>query len=400
MSLTQESYFDDAPPSSSKVTVVTKESSRARASRSYGGRKRGRAGLSAAAEAILLDSHGDNEQAAAAAAAAAVAAGIPQAKKTKRDTNSNKNKKAKKKETDDCASASPTNMATTADISTGDTSPSQSRAGGEDIMDRPTSTVATTSATAAIPTEFDVLTPQPYSNNRDSICNFLDSDVQKSTTKTAATPVRTKADMKKKKSKGLVLDMDAKDDSDKEEQGQHQQKQEQMNLARRQYGRRLKPRKSTTVKDSSGVSPAKGVSPANTEVEPSELDFEATADNDNKKTAATAASSKPNQPCGQTSLSAARAFFEHLDSTHQLAVDNTAQSPELRRNRRGGGAAANNIRTMRSVRVDDAKLRREYEEYCNTTEVTPLPIRDYVKHRTSFFRSSTTICDGLLDVHQ
>lgn len=378
MSLTLESYTHEAV-----VAPITKSKSSSRTSRSYGGRKRGRAGLSAAAEAVLLDGNGSGTN-------------CGNVKRIKRTTAAPSNS----------AATSPTKTATTVD----------------------TKASASTSAITTnpvVPAEFDVQTPQPYGNNScTSICNMLDSDVQKSTNKTnKLMPAAgaggwnkrgggTHAHTSSRSSQGLVLDMDA--DSTKEEgegqlKQQHHLKEEETNknaksttttTVRRlsQYGsRRHQPRKLSTAGKTGSTAAAGNSKNAK---ETSELDFFSTEDN-KAEAAAAAASTKLNQPCGQTTLSAARVFFEHLDSTHQLALDNALQSPEIRRNRGSGsahGAAASQcIRTSRTVGVDDPQLLREYKEYCDTTEVTPLPLRDYVKHRTSFFHSSTTICDGLLD---
>jgi hypothetical protein len=285
-----------------------------RVARSYGGRKRGRAGLSAAAEGVLLDS-----------------------KRTKKylDISSKAGKATAS------ATASPTKTET-------NTLPADNT-GASNISFHTDS----------------MLTPQPYGNGT-NICNILDSDVQKSAISFCgddALAASANGDDAKEK-KRLILDL------------------AQKKTSRRQYGAQsLQPRKSTTAIDDDAFS-----------TEKSELDFSGDTANVAKLT----------QPSGQSSLSAARRFFEHLDKTSKLSLEkkDLLLSPELRRHRRGadGTVAAACIRTSRTVDViEDQILAREYELYSSSSDITPLPLREYVKHRNEFFTSSTIICAGLLD---
>ena len=356
----------DSPGSSNR--------SRSRAARSYGGRKRGRAGLSAAAEAVLLDGEhaqtaGDGEENPKRAA-----------KRTKRETTGaggkrkvfgGRNISSRAGKPTASAAASPSMTETTLYSSTSGVSNIKFRA----------------QAYRSLGLEDSILTPQPYmyGNGNDggrNICNILDSDVQKSG---AISGSRKDGDIAHVASvnigdgttrkKGPILDLASK------------------KASRSQYGgKRLQPRKSTTTAiDDDDVFP--------TISKRDELDFSG-------DTAIFDGSTRLTQPSGKSSILAARAFFEHLDKTCTLSLENKDEllSPELRRHRRGadGTVAAACIRTSRrTVDIDsDSKLAEEYEQYCKSSpisDITPLPLPEYVKHRNEFFTSSTTICDGLLD---
>lgn len=372
----QESLFSSVGEDTTGTTTSTtrpdssrgSNRTRSRAARSYGGRKRGRAGLSAAAEAVLLDGEhtqtaGDGEQVCKRAA-----------KRTKRETTGaggkrkifgGRNISSRAGKTTASTAASPSMTETT--IHSDDTTSIAYRSMGfEDSM----------------------LTPQSYmyGNGNDggkNVCNILDSDMQKSG---AISGGRNGGDVAHvasanigdgtTKKKGPILDFATKKSS------------------RRQYGgKRLQPRKSTTTAIGDDDFPT------STNAKRDELDFSCDTSNVDGGTRLT-------QPSGKSSILAARAFFEHLDKTSTLSLENKDEllSPELRRHRRGadGTVAAACIRTSRrTVDIDsDSKLAEEYEKYHQSSlssDITPLPLVEYVKHRNDFFTSSTKICDGLLD---
>lgn len=345
---------------------------RPRAARSYGGRKRGRAGLSAAAEAVLLDGEhaqtaGDGEQVSKRAS-----------KRTKRETTGaggkrkvfgGRNISSRAGKTTASAAASPSMTETT--LHSDDT----------------TSITFEALAYRSMGFEDSMLTPQPYmyGNGNDggkNVCNILDSDVQKSGAISGGgnggDVAHVASDTTKKN--GPILDLAT---STKKKS------------SRRQYGgKRLQPRKSTTAAIDDDVSPT-----TSTNAKRDELDFSG-------DTSTVDGGTRLTQPSGKSSILAARAFFEHLDKTSTLSLENKDEllSPELRRHRRGadGTVAAACIRTSRrTADIDsDSKLAGEYEQYQQSSlssDITPLPLGEYVKHRNEFFTSSTTICDGLLD---
>ena len=143
---------------------------RSRAARSYGGRKRGRAGLSAAAEAVLLD--GEHAQTACDGEQVSKRA----SKRTKRETTGaggkrkvfgGRNISSRAGKTTAPAAASPSMTETT--LHSDDT----------------TSITFEAQAYRSMGFEDSMLTPQPYmyGNGNDggkNVCNILDSDVQKS----------------------------------------------------------------------------------------------------------------------------------------------------------------------------------------------------------------------------
>lgn len=349
---------EDRDESTGRGTTMTRPTSprRSRAVRSYGTRKRGRAGLSAAAEAVLLD--GEH--------VAAEDISERTAKRAKKETTGTSKKRVfggrKAISNSDKASARAARTAVPSPTKT-------------DV------TVNTDESGAS-----SMLTPQPYGNGNSgdkNICNVLDSDVQKSAVAGvgasggdfAQAALATSDNTGMEEGQQPILDL-----------GQQQK----TKASRRQYGgKKLQPRKSTTATIDAGLSSTKS----------SELDFSGGGENDDDRS--TKLRPKLTQPSGQSSLSAARAFFEQLDETSELSVENkdVLLSPELRRHRRGadGTIAAACIRTSRTADIDDPKLVAEYEQYCKSSDITPLPLREYVIHRNSFFNSSTTICDGLLD---
>ena len=375
----QESLNSSVTNTSSTTRPDSSRSSnrtRSRAARSYGGRKRGRAGLSAAAEAVLLDGEhaqiaDDGEQVSKRAA-----------KRTKRETTGaggkrkvfgGRNNASRAGKPTASAAASPSMTETT--LHSDDT----------------TSVAFQAPAYRSMGFEDSMLTPQPYmcGNGNDdgkNICNILDSDVQKSVG--AISGSRKVGDVAhvasanigdgNTKKKGPILDLATK-----------------KKASRRQYGgKRLQPRKSTMMAIDDDVFPTTSSS-----AKRDELDFSG-------DTANVDGSTRLIQPSGKSSILAARAFFEHLDKTSTLSLENKDEllSPELRRHRRGadGTDAGRCIRTSRrTVDIDsDSKLAREYEQYHQSSlssDITPLPLVEYVKHRNEFFTSSTTICDGLLD---
>ena len=351
---------EDGDESTGRGTMMTRPTSsrRSRAVRSYGSRKRGRAGLSAAAEAVLLDGEHD------------AAEDIPErtAKRAKKETTGTGT--SKKRVFGGRKAISNSDKASARAARTAVPSPTKT-----DV------TVNTDESSAS-----SMLTPQPYGNGNSgerNICNVLDSDVQKSAVSGvgasgsdfAQAALATSDNTSMEEGQQPILDLG---------------RQQKTKAPRRQYGgNKLQPRKSTTTTvDDDGASSTKR----------SELDFSGSGEDDDRSTKLRP---KLTQPSGQSSLSAARAFFEQLDETSELSVENkdVLLSPELRRHRRGadGTVAAACVRTSRTAGIDDPKLVAEYKQYCKSSDITPLPLREYVIHRNSFFNSSTTICDGLLD---
>ena len=352
---------EDGDESTGRGTMMTRPTSsrRSRAVRSYGSRKRGRAGLSAAAEAVLLDGEHD------------AAEDIPErtAKRAKKETTGTGT--SKKRVFGGRKAISNSDKASARAARTAVPSPTKT-----DV------TVNTDESSAS-----SMLTPQPYGNGNSgerNICNVLDSDVQKSAVSGvgasgsdfAQAALATSDNTSMEEGQQPILDLG---------------RQQKTKAPRRQYGgNKLQPRKSTTTTIDDGDSASS--------TKRSELDFSGSGEDDDRSTKIRP---KLTQPSGQSSLSAARAFFEQLDETSELSVENkdVLLSPDLRRHRRGadGTVAAACVRTSRTAGIDDPKLVAEYKQYCKSSDITPLPLREYVIHRNSFFNSSTTICDGLLD---
>ena len=349
---------EDGDESTGRGTMMTRPTSsrRSRAVRSYGSRKRGRAGLSAAAEAVLLDGEHD------------AAEDIPE-----------RTAKRAKKETTGSGTSKKRVFGGRKAISNTDKASATTRRAARTAVPSPSKTDVTVNTDES--SASSMLTPQPYGNG---ICNVLDSDVQKSAVSGvgasgsdfAQAALATSDNTSMEEGQQPILDL-----------GQQQK----TKPPRRQYGgNKLQPRKSTTTTIDDGDSASS--------TKRSELDFSGSGEDDDRSTKIRP---KLTQPSGQSSLSAARAFFEQLDETSELSVENkdVLLSPELRRHRRGadGTVAAACVRTSRTAGIDDPKLVAEYEQYCKSSDITPLPLREYVIHRNSFFNSSTTICDGLLD---
>lgn len=97
------------------------------------------------------------------------------------------------------------------------------------------------------------------------------------------------------------------------------------------------------------------------------------------------------QPSSNTSLDAAKAFFEQLDATQELNLS-SAQSPILQ------GKAC--VRTTWTTNVQCPKLRQEYVAYRKATKssgVAPLSLMEFAINRRTHLRKSDMF-DGFLDV--
>jgi hypothetical protein len=96
------------------------------------------------------------------------------------------------------------------------------------------------------------------------------------------------------------------------------------------------------------------------------------------------------QPSSNTSLVAARAFFEKLDTTQKLVFDKSNSKSPI-------GHAC--VRTTRDANMQCPQLQDEYANYCVATKesgVEPLELTEYVSHRSTHFRK-LGMYDGLLD---
>ena len=96
------------------------------------------------------------------------------------------------------------------------------------------------------------------------------------------------------------------------------------------------------------------------------------------------------QPGSHTSVESAKQFFRLLDSRQRLSLE-AAKSPETQR------SAC--VRTKRRMPVLSRKVLEEYKEYAVATKasgVLPIPIKDYIMNRSSFFRPQD-LFDGFLD---
>jgi hypothetical protein len=96
------------------------------------------------------------------------------------------------------------------------------------------------------------------------------------------------------------------------------------------------------------------------------------------------------QPSSNTSLAAARAFFERLDAQQTLTLDSSgtplAQGKKC-------------VRTRRAITTQSDSLREEYEQYASATKATgvePLSLEQYAVNRSAFFRTGD-MYDGFLD---
>jgi hypothetical protein len=93
------------------------------------------------------------------------------------------------------------------------------------------------------------------------------------------------------------------------------------------------------------------------------------------------------QPSSSTSLEAAKAFFERLDSEQELTLD-ASDTP---------GKAC--VRTRRAIHIQSDGIRQEYEQYVAATKasgVDALAIAQYARNRAAFFRTGDMF-DGFLD---
>ena len=96
------------------------------------------------------------------------------------------------------------------------------------------------------------------------------------------------------------------------------------------------------------------------------------------------------QPSSTTSLAAAKAFFERLDTQQMLTLDSSG-TPIVQGKRC--------VRTRRAIAVDSGSLREEYEQYVSATKATgvdPLSVEEYAVNRSAFFRTGD-VYDGFLD---
>lgn len=100
------------------------------------------------------------------------------------------------------------------------------------------------------------------------------------------------------------------------------------------------------------------------------------------------------QPSSKTSLSVARTFFEQLDKGEQLVTMDESSCTPIVHSRPAG-------RTRRRLPVSDLLVKKDYKHYCNACKqagVKPLQIEDFVRQRSTFFRSPTSkLYDGFLD---
>ena len=90
-----------------------------------------------------------------------------------------------------------------------------------------------------------------------------------------------------------------------------------------------------------------------------------------------------------TSILKAQEYFRDLDATEKLKLD-SSDSPAL---------TSKVIRTKRKVHLDSPGITREYQEYTNAmtdSDLTPLPVQEYVRGRSDFFRNGE-LFDGFLD---
>ncbi|KAI2488955.1 hypothetical protein MHU86_26009 [Fragilaria crotonensis] len=95
------------------------------------------------------------------------------------------------------------------------------------------------------------------------------------------------------------------------------------------------------------------------------------------------------QPTSTTSVTAAKAFFDRLDSV-ELQLD-ASQTPLVHTKRCG--------RTQKEVDLRDGNLQREYEIYSVASRqsgVTPIPLVEYAQNRSDIFRRFEMF-DGFLD---
>lgn len=96
------------------------------------------------------------------------------------------------------------------------------------------------------------------------------------------------------------------------------------------------------------------------------------------------------QPSSTTSLAAARAFFERLDSQQTLTLDASGTPHDNK---------AKCVRTRRAIHVDSDSLQQEYQAYAASTRATgvePLSVEQYAMNRSLFFRTGE-MYDGFLD---
>ena len=94
-------------------------------------------------------------------------------------------------------------------------------------------------------------------------------------------------------------------------------------------------------------------------------------------------------PSSQTSMSAARAFFRHLDNEQLNLTQEPGTSPKRKRT----------VRTRRKLSLSDKQLSQEYKEYmaaCEASKVSPLSRQEYLSNRGAYFRA-TSMYDGFLD---
>jgi len=103
------------------------------------------------------------------------------------------------------------------------------------------------------------------------------------------------------------------------------------------------------------------------------------------------------QPSSNTSLSAAKAYFDQLDSKHVLKVSSEMSSPRI---------SHPCVRTMRKIDYNCPQLLKDYDEYCKTSQecnLSPLSLKRYTTWRNqSIFpiggnSKQMRICDGMLD---
>ena len=151
-----------------------------------------------------------------------------------------------------------------------------------------------------------------------------------------------------------------------------------------------KQRKSKRLSKATRKQNKKGLS---NRIEPRTEDFEYFSDTEGKKITCKAVS----QPSFNTDLSAAKAYFDQLDSNHILKVSSKLVSPKV---------SYPCVRTIRKVDYKCPQLLQEYEEYCKRSKecnFSPLPLKSYTSWRNQNifpvggYSKEMRICDGMLD---
>ena len=96
------------------------------------------------------------------------------------------------------------------------------------------------------------------------------------------------------------------------------------------------------------------------------------------------------QPTSTTCISAAKAFFDHLDST-KLQFDASNTRPQVHSKKCG--------RSTKTVNLQDDDLQQEYQAYSSASQesgVAPIALLEYANNRSEIFRRNEMF-DGFLD---